>query len=77
MNKQVINVVQQIRQGQNPQQLMLNMLQQTNNPISANLFNLAQQGKTKEIEQVARNIMRQQGKDFDTEFRAFRQILGL
>lgn len=77
MNKQVINVVQQIRQGQNPQQLMLNMLQQTNNPISSNLFNLAQQGKTKEIEQVARNIMRQQGKDFDTEFRAFRQTLGL
>ncbi len=77
MNKQVINVVQQIRQGQNPQQLMLNMLQQTNNPISTNLFNLAQQGKTKEIEQVARNIMRQQGKDFDTEFRAFRQTLGL
>lgn len=77
MNKQVINVVQQIRQGQNPQQLMLNMLQQTNNPISANLFNLAQQGRTKEIEQVARNIMRQQGKDFDTEFRAFRQTLGL
>lgn len=77
MNKQVINVVQQIRQGQNPQQLMLNMLQQINNPISANLFNLAQQGKTKEIEQVARNIMRQQGKDFDTEFRAFRQTLGL
>lgn len=77
MNKQVINVVQQIRQGQNPQQLMLNMLQQTNNPISANLFNLAQQGKTKEIEQVARNIMKQQGKDFDTEFRAFRQTLGL
>lgn len=77
MNKQVINVVQQIRQGQNPQQLMLNMLQQTNNPISANLFNLAQQGNTKEIEQVARNIMKQQGKDFDTEFRAFRQTLGL
>lgn len=77
MNKQVINVVQQIRQGQNPQQLMLNMLQQTNNPISANLFNLAQQGKTKEIEQVARNIMKQQGKDFDTEFKAFRQTLGL
>ena len=77
MNKQVINVVQQIRQGQNPQQLMLNMLQQTNNPISANLFNLAQQGRTKEIEQVARNIMRQQGKDFDTEFRAFKQTLGL
>ena len=77
MNKQVINVVQQIRQGQNPQQLMLNILRQTNNPISANLFNLAQQGKTKEIEQVARNIMKQQGKDFDTEFRAFRQTLGL
>ena len=77
MNKQVINVVQQIRQGQNPQQLMLNILRQTNNPISANLFNLAQQGKTKEIEQVARNIMRQQGKDFDAEFRAFRQTLGL
>ena len=30
-----------VRGGQNPQQMMLNVLQQGNNPMSQNLFNLA------------------------------------
>lgn len=30
-----------IKNGQNPQQMMLNILQQGNNPMSQNLFNLA------------------------------------
>lgn len=77
MNRQIQGIVQQIRRGQNPQQVMLNMLSRQTSPMSANLYNLIQQGRTGEIEQIARNIMKQQGKDFDTEFKAFRDSLGL
>jgi hypothetical protein len=49
-----------IRQGQNPQQLMLEFLQgQANTPLGQNLLNLAQNGRTDEIEKVVRNIYAQ------------------
>lgn len=72
-------LIQMIRQGQNPQQLMLSILrgQAYNNPLGQNLLNLAQQGRTDELEKVVRNIYAQQGgKDFDADFEAFKKSLG-
>ena len=72
-------LIQMIRQGQNPQQLMLSVLrgQAYNNPLGQNLLNLAQQGRTDELEKVVRNIYAQQGgKDFDADFEAFKKSLG-
>ena len=46
-------------------------------PMGSNLLKLAKQGNTAEIEKIARNYVASQGKDYDTEFRAFRQRLGL
>lgn len=66
-----------VRGGQNPQQMMLNVLQQGNNPMSQNLFNLAKQGNTAQIEQIARNLCAQRGMDFDKEFNSFKQQLGI
>ena len=66
-----------VRSGQNPQQMMLNVLQQGNNPMSQNLFNLAKQGNTAQIEQIARNLCAQRGMDFDREFNSFKQQLGI
>ena len=66
-----------VRGGQNPQQMMLNVLQQGNNPMSQNLFNLAKQGNTAQIEQIARNLCAQRGMDFDREFNSFKQQLGI
>ena len=66
-----------VRGGQNPQQMMLNVLQQGNNPMSQNLFNLAKQGNTAQIEQIARNLCAQRGIDFDKEFNSFKQQLGI
>lgn len=82
MNKQFndpINFLQMIKSGQNPQQLMLNYLetQMSGSPMGANLLNLAKNNKTAEIEQIARNIYRNQGKDFDKEFNSFKQMLGI
>ncbi len=72
-------LIQMIKQGQNPQQLMLSILrgQAYNNPLGKNLLNLAQEGRTDELEKVVRNIYAQQGgKDFDQEFEAFKRALG-
>ena len=66
-----------VKSGQNPQQIMLNVLQQGSNPMSQNLFNLAKQGNTAQIEQIARNLCAQRGMDFDREFNSFKQQLGI
>ena len=72
-------LIQMIRQGQNPQQLMISILQGQayNNPLGKNLLNLAQSGQTSELEKVVRNIYTQQGgKNFDQDFEAFKRALG-
>lgn len=75
---QMNQIVDMIRRGQNPQQVMMNLLQNMQStPMGANLLNLARQNRTADIEQIARNIMKQQGRDFDTEFQAFRKTYGL
>ena len=72
-----MDFIAMIKNGQNPQQMMLNILQQGNSPMSQNLFNLAQQGNTAQIEQIARNLCAQRGMDFDREFNSFKQQLGI
>ena len=68
-------LISMIKQGQNPQQLILSILEQNaqSNPIQANLYQLAKEGKTNEIEQIIRNIYQEKGLDFDKEFTAFKQ----
>ena len=70
--------LQMIRNGKNPEQLMMNFLQQQmgGTPMGDNLIQMAQRKDSKGIEQVARNLFKQQGKDFDKEFGAFCQMFG-
>ena len=72
-------LVQAIKNGQNPQQLMLNILENnmSSTPMGANLYELARQGKTAEIEKIVRNIAQTRGVDFDKEFPNFVNALGL
>ena len=78
-NVNPMQLIQMIKGGQNPQQLMMNVLQQRiqGNPLYENLYNLAQQGKTGDIENIARNIFKEKGMDFEKEFNSFKQMLGL
>ena len=48
-----------------------------NTPMGQNLMTLVKEKRTKEIEQIARNLLSQKGLDFDVEFTAFKQKLGL
>lgn len=79
MNMNPMQLISMIRNGQNPQQLVMNLLEQNmgNNPMGQNLLKLAKEGKTNEIEQIARNLVGQQGVDFDKEFANFKQMMGL
>ena len=72
-------LLQMIRSGQNPQQLMLSVLQGQayNNPLGQNLLKLAQSGRTDELEKVVRNLDAQQGgKNFDQDCEAFERAIG-
>lgn len=46
-----------------------------NNPILNNVMTMAQNGDTKGVETFARNICKQKGLDFDTEFNKFKDSL--
>ena len=74
-----MELIQMIRSGKNPQQLMLSVLegQMGGTPMGANLLNLARNGQTKEIEQIARNLSQQRGIDYDKEFANFCRMLGI
>ncbi len=72
-------IMQIIKGGGNPQQIVMNMLQQqaNNNPVEQNLLKLAQNKDGAGIELVARNMCAQRGLDFDKEFATFKKQLGL
>ena len=79
-NMNPIQLIQMIQQGKNPEQLMLSILEQqvlNNNPLLSNLILLAKEGKGKDIEQIARNIVNEKGLDFDVEFNKFKQQFGI
>ena len=72
------SLIQMIRSGQNPEQLLMSVLSQSNSPLNQNLLKLARQGNSQEIEKIVRNLYTQRGgTDFDKDFAAFRKSMGL
>ena len=67
MNINPMQLIQLIKSGQNPQQRVMNILQQKSqtNPILNNAMNLAQNGNQSALENLARNLAEQRGLDFD------------
>lgn len=78
MNVNPFQLIQIIKSGNNPQQLVMNFLQQTGNqnPILNNAYNLTRNGNTSGLEQLARNLAAQKGLDFDKQFNSFKQLFG-
>lgn len=78
MPSNMMNFIQSIITGGNPEQAVLNMLaEKSNNPTMANFLSMAQRGNGQGIEQLARQMFQQRGLDFDKEFNSFRQKLRL
>ena len=72
-----MQLIQMIKGGKNPQQLVLSILQQQgqNNPIINNAINMAQNGNSSGLEVLARNLAAQRGLDFDKEIANLRNQL--
>ena len=73
-----MDIITKIRSGQNPQQIMISILEEgvaANNPIAANLLDMAKNNRTADIEKVARNLCAERGIDFDKEFSSFKYNL--
>ena len=69
MNVNPMQLIQMIKGGKNPQQLLMNILQQQgqNNPIINNAINMAQKGNISGLQMLARNLAAQRGLDYDKE----------
>lgn len=74
-----MEIIAAIKNGQNPQQLLMSILEgrMGQTPMGKNLLALAKNNDTKGIETVVRNLFNSRGVDFDKEFNAFKQMLGV
>ena len=58
--------------GMSPQQI-INQMSGNKNPMITNLMNMMQNGNSKGVENFARNIFKEKGRDFDKEFGEFKK----
>lgn len=59
-----------IMKGFSPQKIVEQMT--GNNPMMVNLIKMANSGNTSGVENFARNMFKEKGRDFDKEFSEFR-----
>lgn len=73
-----MQIIAMIKNGQNPQQLVLSMLenQMGGTPMGDNLLTMARNGQSADIEKFARNLFESRGIDFDKEFTSFKSQMG-
>lgn len=64
-----------ITSGKNPQEIAMQMVGNTNNPVFNNLVEMAKKGDTQGVENFARNLYKENGKDFDKEFNEFKNMM--
>ena len=65
---QIINMLKGIK---NPKEAVISMVKSNNNPMIKNLVEMAEKGNTEGVENFARNLFKEQGRDFDKEFGEF------
>lgn len=63
MNSQINN---------NPQSVINKIIAQNSNPVINNLIKMAQKGDVKGVENFARNLFKEKGRNFDKEFAEFK-----
>lgn len=78
-NMNIMQLLQMVQNNPNPPAFIMEILksQSGSNPLFANLLTLAQNGNKAGIEEIARNIYREKGLDFDKEFNSLKQFLGV
>ena len=65
---QFINILKGIK---SPKDAVINMIKRNNNPMVKNLVEMAEKGDSQGVENFARNMLKEQGRDFDAEMNEF------
>ena len=65
---QFMNMLKGIK---SPKDAVVNMIKSNNNPMVKNLVEMAEKGDNEGIEKFARNMFKEQGRDFDSEIKQF------
>ena len=71
MNNNSMQQVKEFLKQGNPRQLVEKLVMNNTNPMIKQLVQKAQNGDVQGVEEFARNIYKQQGRDFDKEFSDF------
>lgn len=66
-----MNPIEFIKSVKSPESFLNNFMNNNSNPMLGQLYKMAQKGNSKEIEAFARNIFKEKGRDFDSEFSDF------
>lgn len=66
-----IQMIKMMSGKMTPQQMVMNMVGKNNNPMLNNLMQMAQNGDTESLQNFAKNMFKEQGRDFDKEFSEF------
>lgn len=67
----MFNLQKYIANGGTPEKLLSEMM--LRNPMMNNLIRMAKSGNIQDVENFARNVFREQGRDFDAEFSEFKK----
>lgn len=67
----MFNLQKYIANGGTPEKLLSEIM--LRNPMMNNLIRMAKSGNIQNVENFARNLFREQGRDFDAEFEAFKR----
>ena len=65
---QFMNMLKGIK---SPKDAVINMIKTNNNPMVKNLVEMAEKGDSQGVENFARNMLKEQGRDFDAEMNEF------
>ena len=65
---QIMNL---LKGAKSPKDAVINMIKSNNNPMVKNLVEMAEKGDNNGIETFARNMFKEQGRDFDSEIKQF------
>ena len=65
---QFMNMLKGIK---SPKEAVINMIKSNNNPMVKNLVEMAEKGDSQGVENFARNMLKEQGRDFDAEMNEF------
>lgn len=69
-----IQMMSLLKNIKNPKEAVMSLVESNNNPMLKNLVEMAEKGDYQGVENFARNMYKEQGKNFDEEYQQFQQF---